>query len=561
MLNDIDLKIENQLKLALQLDEDERRKTSEMDVGFDSANGTWELIIKYYGDIRAALLPVTTDIIELLQGYAIIRITQDKVEKLSLIPEVIYVEKPKKLFFQADFAANISCIEDDFLARQGLSGKGVIVAVIDSGIDYTHPEFLDADSKTRILEIYDENTRKIYTREEINEAITAGEDLGIFDAGGHGTHVASIAAGSSIGVARESELLIVKLGNDEYYNSARLMEAVDYVIRRSAFYGMPVAINISNGNNYGAHDGDSLLETYLNEVAGVWKNVIVVGSGNEAAKGIHTAGILDNSVQEKEIIIGEFEQNLDVQIWKNYVDDIRLFLRYPNGEEVELLDSGTVTKLRYADTEIVYLYGFPSPYSVNQEIYIQFIAVGDFLNSGIYTLILKGVEIKDGKYDMWLPANTQVSRNTSFVTNEPDVTLTIPSTAYKVITVGAYDQKRQSYADFSGRGYTRNIQVVKPDIVAPGVEVRGAKAGGGYTFRSGTSMAAPFVTGSAALLMEWGIVKEKDVFLYGEKVKAQLIKGARRLAGTEMPDKKTGWGALCFQNSIHKTGRWDYNMR
>ena len=110
-----------------------------------------------------------------------------------------------------------------------------------------------------------------------------------------------------------------------------------------------------------------------------------------------------------------------------------------------------------------------------------------------------------------------------------ETTLTIPSTAARVITVGAYDGYFDRAAAFSGRGYTRETNQVKPDLVAPGVDITSCAPGGGYVTRSGTSMAAPFVTGGAALLMQWGIVDKNDPYLYGEKMKAYLIKGARRL--------------------------------
>lgn len=135
----------------------------------------------------------------------------------------------------------------------------------------------------------------------------------------------------------------------------------------------------------------------------------------------------------------------------------------------------------------------------------------------------------------------------------PETTLTIPSTASGVISVGAYNDSNLAYADFSGRGFTRQTRQVKPDLAAPGVDIITAKAGGGYEAVTGTSFAAPFVTGSAALLMQWGIVDGNDPFLYGEKVKAYLIRGARHLPGyTEWPNERVGYGALCVEESIPK---------
>ena len=152
---------------------------------------------------------------------------------------------------------------------------------------------------------------------------------------------------------------------------------------------------------------------------------------------------------------------------------------------------------------------------------------------------------------MWMPSSAIRNEATAFLLPTPDTTLTIPSTAFRAITVGAYDASQNTYAPFSGRGFTWNNQFIKPDLVAPGVNIVSCAPGGGYEQRSGTSMATPFVTGSASLLMQWGIIEENDLFLYGEKLRAYLINGTKSLPGfNEYPNPQTGWGALCLYNSI-----------
>ena len=108
-----------------------------------------------------------------------------------------------------------------------------------------------------------------------------------------------------------------------------------------------------------------------------------------------------------------------------------------------------------------------------------------------------------------------------------------------------------TYADFSGRGTERGENFRKPDLAAPGVDIMTTVPGGGYAPATGTSFATPFVTGAAALLMEWGITDGNDPFLYGEKVKAYLQKGARSLpAFSEYPNPQIGWGTLCVRESL-----------
>ena len=157
----------------------------------------------------------------------------------------------------------------------------------------------------------------------------------------------------------------------------------------------------------------------------------------------------------------------------------------------------------------------------------------------------------NGNYNFWLPSSAVLNLSTRFLQPSPDGTLTIPSTAQRPISVGAYDDSTGSYADFSGRGYTQIAGRAKPDLVAPGVNIITVKNGGGYEAVTGTSFAAPFVSGGAALMMEWGIVRGEDPYLYGEKVKAYLRKGARRLPGFDLwPNPLVGYGALCVRDSL-----------
>ena len=173
-----------------------------------------------------------------------------------------------------------------------------------------------------------------------------------------------------------------------------------------------------------------------------------------------------------------------------------------------------------------------------------------YIDSGVWKIQLIPSKVVDGSYDLWLPGGGILNEGTRFSFPTPETTLTIPSTAGRVISVGAYNSRYMSYVDFSGRGYTRVIKAVKPDLAAPGVDIRTTAVGGRYDNRTGTSFAAPFVTGAAALMMEWGIIKGNDPFLYGEKVKAYLRRGARPLLGGEYPNNRIGYGALCVRDSL-----------
>ena len=206
------------------------------------------------------------------------------------------------------------------------------------------------------------------------------------------------------------------------------------------------------------------------------------------------------------------------------------------------------------NTEILLYYGEPKPYSVKQEIFIDFLPRQSYIDSGVWQIVLSPRRVVTGEYEMWLPSQSALNIGTGFLFPKSDTTLTIPSTALRVITVGAYNALTFSYADFSGRGPAAVYEyaaVPKPDLAAPGVNVTTTVSGGGYAAFSGTSFATPFVTGSAALLMEWGIVKGNDAYLYGEKVKAYLRRGAKQLPGFDQwPNNQMGYGALCVRDSI-----------
>lgn len=652
-------KLENILNLALETPEAVRLQTDNLNVGFDSGSRSWELIVKYHGSLDG-LASLGVSVEYLINSYAILTVPEQLVETVSNIEEIEYVEKPKRYYYQDIGPAADSCMTQVTLRDPFLSGAGVLVAVLDSGIDYTRPEFQDSAGNTRILYLWDQTMRPEegnskrqspagyvqgveFSAEQINQALGAAGPqeqymlLPSMDVSGHGTAVAGIAAGcypaydrgiasggagipgsQYRGTAPAASLLVVKLGlpgEEGFPRTTEIMRGVTYALQKSRELEMPLVINLSFGNTYGSHDGGSLLERFLDNAAEIGRTVICVGSGNEGNSAGHVAGSLFEDgrgegagsgnvtgtagtsgaagivrtarAAEIQLAVAEYERSLSIQLWKNYSDTYRIYLRSPGGQEAPLPESvqGGKYTLQLEQTQILVYLGKPLPYAVAQEIYLEMIAPGNigstaplpgatgaaaggpggqqgvrqYINSGVWTIRIEPVQVVTGQYYLYLPSYTARSSRSGFYRPTPQVTLTIPSTAAKVITVGAYDSTYDSYADFSGRGYVdaaRTIGVisaglVKPDLAAPGVGILAPDLYGGYSPFTGTSFATPIVSGSAALLMEWGIERGNDVFLYGEKVKAYLRAGARPLRGErEVPNDRVGYGALCVENSL-----------
>ena len=572
-------KLANDLNLALDMGYERVAADSGLYTGYDSGSNTWELIVKYTGDIQSVAKRYGASAVVLLGGYAIVTLPQEHINEFADCAEVVYIEKPHRLFFSDRQALERSCVYYAWSEPYSLSGEGVLAAVIDSGIDWKNTDFRNSDGSTRILKLWDQTVAPEssgyappegyvvgteYNRDVINLALSGDEaalrSMNLSrDYSGHGTFVTGIAAGngqgmagSFRGVAFESELIIVKLGDSEqrqFPRTTRLMEAVNYCIMEAQKAGKPVVINMSFGNNQGSHDGTDLLSTYLNAASDVWKNVIVCGSGNEAGNGIHASGMLSGRKAESvELAVGEYESGFNLQLWKNYSDEYGVELIAPSGERSGNLRTYGADRMSLDNTQVYVYYGQPTPYSRYQQLYFEFVPAGGYVTPGVWRIVLTPVRIVDGRYDLWLQESATLNEDTRFFSPSEETTLTVPSATGKVITVGAYNSRTDAYADFSGRGYTRTNDNIKPDIVAPGVNIVSTAVNGGYTVRSGTSMAVPFVSGSAALLMQWGIVKRNDPYLYGEKVKAYLIRTARHLPGEPVPSKRTGWGALCLRN-------------
>ena len=494
-------------------------------------------------------------------NFGIVTIPVDKIIDLALVPTIQYIEFPKNLY-TTDFESNrASCITQTSKVN-GLNGKGTIVGFLDTGIDYTHPAFINADGTTRIEYIYDLSLGgAVYSKAQINEALNTENPYDIVpsrDDVGHGTHVAGIAcAGGNIsskyyGVAPESSIIMVKVARGLFTLSTEIMKGIKFLIDKSKELNMPLAINISLSTNDGAHNGSSLLEQYISTVSTLERVTIVIAAGNEGEAAHHVGGNLEE-VNEILFNVSSDETTVVINLYKSLLPSLSIKLISPSGGTTgeiavkEGFQEGTIGNSRYS----IYLTG-PKPFDVSGDIGIIISGINEYITPGQWKISLRKLNNYDGTFDMWLPISEGLNINTKFVNPVVYNTLGIPATVRNVISVGSYNYLVDTISPFTGRGQIFEGQYIKPDIVAPGEGIYSAIPNRSFDKKTGTSMATPQVTGAAALMMQWGIVNRNDLYLYGERLKYFLILGSKKgRRDISYPDPSWGYGELCLRDSFN----------
>lgn len=461
-----------------------------------------------------------------------------------------------------------------------LTGQGVVICVIDTGIDYRNPVFLDESGNSRILAIWDQTIQtgtppegflygSEYTREEINRALQANDPYQIVpsrDNNGHGTALAAVAAGSSIGgtnpyigAAPRADLVIVKLKEckqylrDFYllpqdvpaYQENDIMLAVKYADSFAELFRRPVVVCLGLGTNMGDHAGNSALSRYLNLVAVRRSRGVVVCGGNEGNARHHYRGMLERqsgvseSVQDVEVRVEEGAQGFWLEFWGNLPDVFRMEIRSPGGENIpigRLADRQTLTyDFVYERSRVTLKANLVEPASGEQLIVIRL----ENPTAGIWTFRVSAEgEVHNGEFNMWLPITEFLNEEVYFLSPNPYVTLTEPAMASNVIAVSTYNAENNSFYTESGRGFSRT-GVIRPDFAAPGVDIstpRGAQ--------TGSSLAAAMTAGAVAQFLQWAVVERNNQFAESREIKNYLIRGANRNMDTTYPNREWGYGRL-----------------
>ena len=470
-----------------------------------------------------------------------------------------------------------------------LSGRGVIIGIVDTGIDYRKDAFKFEDGSTKILGIWDQTVDgkrqddlyfgSTYTSDDINNANRSSDPYSIVpsvDEDGHGTFLASVAAsnepGEYIGAAPKAYLLIVKLkkacqylidrylvtnDNPNLYESTDYMLGMKYILDASEKFNMPIVMCIGMGTNDGAHDGSTLIEEYISFVSQRVGYAFVTAVGNEANAKHHTQGKIPatRAADRISIKVGEQGASFTVIIHSPGYDKISAGVTSPTGEAVPRVSfqSGLEysNQLVLENTRITLRYFRDN----NNNVIVSF----KNATQGIWNIILYGDLIINGEYWAWLPITGQISPTVEFLRPTPEYTIVIPSTALRAIKCGAYNSKDQSLLVSSSWGPTRLFRIA-PDFVAPGVDVKGIYPTG-YGTMTGTSVAAAITAGIAALLFEWGIVNGNKPAMDSDLIRSYLISGCQRERNLAYPNIQWGFGKVNLYGTFEviKESAVDFN--
>ena len=523
-----------------------------------------DVFVKFNGDIEKISELVKSKYEILDYNLAIFKLNSEQIKKLRECSQVQQIEfSCISSICSSERNNNFSsiCYEN---IPENLTGKGIIIAILDSGIDFKHPDFIDSNGNSRILYIWDQNRKgkppegfdfgTEYSNAEINMAINGDINIENIDIDGHGTAVSSISAGNS-GVASESNIIAVKLLSNDSASStstSNLSRAVKYAIEKAESLQMPIVINISYGTNQGAHDGQSIFEQYLDSVSEKESVAIVVATGNEGVSKHHFEKIIKTGETVNiEFYIKNFFKSFILSFVSSFYDHLNYRIINSTGEQSDLIDLRNLGQqtIFFEKVRVTLYLDQPTPINEGQQIIVIFSAIEDFIPKGTWNLQIIAKDIVDGRIDAWLPITSVAGLETQFLDPTVQTTLTIPSSSRRVISVGAYDTSTNDVSSFSGRGYTRN-NFVAPDLVAPGVSINSANIGGGYASFTGTSFAAPFVSGACAIMMQWGIVDKNDTSMYGQRLKAFLKLGAKKRQNINYPNFSWGYGSLCLNSSL-----------
>lgn len=453
----------------------------------------------------------------------------------------------------------------------GLNGGGTCVAVIDTGINWRHLSFVNSNNTSKIKVLWDQETDRIYNTKMINNGLTSASADIPGDETGHGTYMAGIACGNAdsagffSGVAPEAGLIVVKvrqakkrlknfyLVRDDVpaYSETDIMRAVSFVREYAEHEGIPVSIVIGMGTSLGSHSGASPLGNMIADIAGMSGYCITLPSGNEGNERLHFHGNVNNgSPVRAEIRTGRGEKGFILNGWSKAPYIFTVELISPSGQIVSRVPAhGETVKLDFPfeGTGVYIYYGRYEGISGANVITMRFESPAE----GNWILNFYCNYENEGEIDLWIMNRSFMSGGTFFLSSDVYTTITDPGNLAAGITVSAYDYKDDSFYLENGRG-NNWYGIVKPDFAAPGVDILVPSNTGnsGYSSRSGSSVAAAFYAGMAALLLEYGIVRGNIPYIRTNEIRNITINGCERIRGFTYPNREWGYGKVNLYNAL-----------
>ena len=472
-----------------------------------------------------------------------------------------------------------------------LLGTGILVGFLDSGIDYRHAAFRNADGTTRIAALWDQSDQtgtapeglsygSEYTADAINQALFSEDPYTIVpsrDFNGHGTAVAGIACGSSdpesnfTGAAPDSTIAVVKLKPAKQYlrdyflipddavafQENDLMLGVRYLIDTAIRLRMPLVICLSLGTNQGGHTGNTPLEEVLSSALLLGGTYVVAGTGNEAGMSHHYYGKLSQAAEsaDLELLIRDTSRGVTLEFWAEPLERYDIGFTSPLGESIQPSYHGPFSYREFTFTlenTKIYVYYSALELSTGQQVLLIRI---ERPSTGIWRLRIVNRSYVNGSFHLWLPVTGLSSPGTFFTAPNPDTTLVVPSCAPSLLSIAAYDANTSRLFLNSGRGYTRN-QIIKPDFSAPGVSLTAPVIDGGYESFTGSCAASALTAGATALLVQWGRQMRPSITFTAQQVRTLFLRGSRQNNAYIYPNREWGYGTLDLYHIFELFGQF-----
>jgi subtilisin family serine protease len=471
-----------------------------------------------------------------------------------------------------------------------LRGSGVLVGIIDTGIDYTNPMFIHKDGTSKVIAIWDQtidsqdqypNVRyptyygTEYNNEQIIQAIHSENPLLIVpskDEIGHGTKLAGIAAGNEdevanfSGVAPDSDLIIVKLKQAKKnlrdffylpddvpcYQENDLMWGIKYLVFKAKELGRPVSICVGLGTSQGAHDYSG----HLNMISSIYADIpgvaMSIAAGNEGSLRRHFYSSVDaqSGPISATLHVSEEDKAFSMELWGEPPSIYSIEITSPSGETIK-----DISNQLSGNREISFLLE-------RVKVYIDYIMIEQ--ESGKQLILLRlqnlgkgewGIKVGSkgdlpGAFHIWLPSGDFISKNTYFLQSDAFTTITSPGNSVVPICITAYNTDTNSIAIDSSRGFSTS-NIINPSLASPGVDLLCPTLDHGFTYLSGTSAAVAHTTGITAMLLEWGIVRNYYPGIDSIGIKKFLMRGAKRNDNDFYPNRDWGYGIIDAFNTFN----------